>query len=422
MNNLRRLVLVIMTSLKKNILYSGLLTTANYIFPLITYPYVSRVLGVANIGVCNFVDSIINYFLLFSTLGIGIVGIREIAQCKGNKEELQNTFSKLFTLNTITTTVVLLVLLIAMYSVPRLYENITLMWIGVLKLIFNYLLIEWFYKGLEDFKYITNRTILIRSLYVLCVFLFVKSTEDVVLYFFLTTATIIVNALINILYAHKYVTIQFTFSSLKECWKSVAILGVYNLLTSMYTTFNVIYLGFVSTDTQVGYYTTSTKIHSIILMAFTAVTSVLMPRMAAILAEQKYDDFKRFIKKSVSILLIFAIPCVIIIELFAPLIIHIIAGNGYEGAITPLRIIAPLVLVIGLEQILIQQSLMPMGKDKAILINSILGALVGILANVVLVPYLASIGSAIVWLLSEFIVMCSALYFVRKEWRILGQR
>ena len=163
-----------MASLKKNIFYSGLLTTANYIFPLITYPYVSRVLGVTNIGVYNFVDSIINYFLMFSTLGIGIVGIREIAKNKDSKNALQDAFSKLFTINTISTTIALVVLLILMHTIPKLEENYELMWIGVLKLIFNYLLIEWFFKGVEDFKYVTNRTIVVKAIYVVLVFIFVK--------------------------------------------------------------------------------------------------------------------------------------------------------------------------------------------------------------------------------------------------------
>jgi O-antigen/teichoic acid export membrane protein len=107
---------------------------------------------------------------------------------------------------------------------------------------------------------------------------------------------------------------------------------------------------------------------------------------------------------------------VLAIELFAPEIIKIMSGAGYEGAILPLRIVAPLVLIIGLEQILIVQSLMPMGKDKAVLINSIIGAVVGIIANIVLVPHLESVGSAIVWCVSEIAVMCSAIYFLRKEW------
>ena len=180
-----------MPSLKKNIFYSGLLTTANYIFPLLTYPYVSRVLGVANIGVCNFVDSIINYFLIFSALGIGTVGIREIARHKGNQNELQETFSKLFTINTISTTIALVVLLIAMHTIHRLEENYELMWVGVLKLLFNYLLIEWFFKGLEDFKYVTNRTLIVRCLYVASVFIFVRDTSDVVVYYFLLSSTIV---------------------------------------------------------------------------------------------------------------------------------------------------------------------------------------------------------------------------------------
>lgn len=406
-----------MTSLKKNIFYSGLLTTANYIFPLITYPYVSRVLGVSNIGLCNFVDSIINYFLLISSLGIGVVGIREIAKNKSDKVGLQETFSKLFTINTISTTIALFVLIITMHAVPRLEENYELMWIGVLKLLFNYLLVEWFFKGLEDFKYVTNRTIIVRILYVASVFVFIKKPDDVVVYYLLTTATIIINAIINVIYARKYVKFQLCFHSLKDYAKSLCLLGFYSVLTSFYTTFNVAYLGFVSTDIEVGYYTTSTKIHSIILMAFTAVTGVLMPRMASILAQRKYDEYEKLIKKSVLILLIFSIPCVILIELMAPFIINVIAGPGYEGAILPLRIIAPLVLIIGIEQILITQSLMPMGKDKAVLINSILGASVGILANIILTPYLASVGSAIVWVISEIIVMISAYFFFTREWR-----
>lgn len=397
--------------------YSGILTTANYIFPLITYPYVSRVLGVANIGACNFVDSIINYFLILSALGIGTVGIREIAKNKGDKTNLQKTFSQLFTINTISTTIALVVLLIAMHTVPKLQENYDLMWIGVLKLVFNYLLIEWFFKGLEDFKYVTNRTILVRCLYVLSVFVFVRTTNDVSTYYFLTSTTIVVNAIINLVYARRFIQLRFCFSSLKEYSISVGLLGVYSILTSMYTTFNVAYLGFVSTDIQVGYYTTSTKIHTIILMAFTAVTGVMMPRMASILSEKKYGEYGRLIKKSVLILSVFAVPCVIVIEIFAPIIIRIIAGIGYEGAILPLRIIAPLVLIIGIEQILITQSLMPMGKDKAVLINSIFGAIVGLVANVILVPHLAAVGSAIVWTISELVVMLSALFFFLQEWR-----
>ena len=189
-----------MPSLKKNVLYSSILTAANYIFPLITYPYVSRVLGVDNIGLCNFVDGIINYFLLFATMGIGIIGIREISSSKNDHSKLNKTFSSLFLLNTISTSIVLAFLIASIFVVPQLNEHKDLMFIGVLKLVFNYLLIEWFYKGLEDFKYITNRTIVVKCMYVVAVFLFVRNKDDYAVYYFIMTMMIVVNAVINILH------------------------------------------------------------------------------------------------------------------------------------------------------------------------------------------------------------------------------
>ena len=267
---------MIYKSLKKNIIYSSILTAANYIFPLVTYPYVSRVLGVDNIGVCNFVDSVINYFILFSMLGISTVGIREISQARNDRTRLNKTFSRLFTINTISTSIVLIALLISTFTVPQLKENSHLMWIGVLKLVSNYLLIEWLYKGLEEFKYITSRTVLVKCLYVVAVFLFIKSPEDTTRYYMLLTLMITGNALINIVHSRKYVNYSLTLEKSSPLVKSIIILGIYAFLTSMYTTFNVVYLGFECGDTEVGYYATSTKIYRMILSIFTAVTGVMI--------------------------------------------------------------------------------------------------------------------------------------------------
>ena len=294
-----------MANLKRNIIYSGILTTANYIFPLVTYPYVSRVLGVDKIGICNFVDSIINYFILFSMLGISIIGIREIAKNKNTKEGLNRTFNSLFFLNTISTTIMLILLIIAINMVPKLYENKELMYIGALKLVFNYLLIEWLYKGLEDFKFITNRTVIIKCLYVISVFLFVHDANDYKLYYLLLSLMIILNAIVNILYSRNIVKYSLSNICIKPFIKPFIILGIYMLLTSMYTSFNVAYLGFVAGEIEVGFYTTATKLYSIILSVFTAFTGVMLPRMSALIAEHKIDEFKSLLDKSVNLLFVF---------------------------------------------------------------------------------------------------------------------
>lgn len=403
-----------MANIKKNFFYSSILTTANYLFPMLTYPYVARVLGVDKIGLCNFADSIINYFLLFSMMGIGQVGIREIAKVKENPQKLNQTYSSLLVLNTISTAIAVIALLIAIFYVPQLYAHKELMIVGAVRLLMGYLQIEWLFKGLEDFKYITVRTVTIKVFYVMAVFLFVKDRGDYVIYFALYTLMVAVNAIINVFYARHFVHFTFRKLTISPFLKSFLILGLYMFLTTMYSSFNVAFLGFSSNETQVGYYTTATKLYCILLSLFTAFTGVMLPRMSSLLAEGKTEEFKNLLHRSVNILMMFSTPLVFFSVVFAPQIIGILSGKGYEGAILPMRIVMPLMIIIGYEQILVIQTLMPLKKDRAILINSIIGAVCGLLLNILIVPALQSVGSSIVWFLSECVVLTSAQVFVTK--------
>ncbi|WP_312084014.1 flippase [Epilithonimonas hominis] len=403
-----------MSSIKKNFIYSSILTVSNYLFPMIVFPYVSRVLGVANLGIYNFVDSIVNYFILLSMLGIGAVGIREIAKVKNNIEQSNHVFSSLVVLNTLTTLIALIIFCFSIYFVPKLYENKELMFIGIIKLVSNFLLIEWFYQGREKFKFITNRTIIVKIIYVILVFLLVKTKADLNTYYLITSLMISVNAILNCWYAKSFFIFSKETLRFFKFLKPSAILGLYTILTSLYTTFNVIYLGFVAGNVEVGYYTTATKIYTILLAFFSAFTNVMLPRMSSLLGERKIDEFKAFIIKSQDALLGFSVPICIIAIAFAPDIIQIIAGKGYEGAIVPMQIIIPLILIIGFEQIFVMQILMPLRRDRAILINSLIGAAVGIGSNVILVPLYKSIGSSIVWVMSEMVVFTLCQIFVYK--------
>ena len=400
------------TGIKRNFFYNSILTLSGYIFPFLTFPYVSRILGVSNIGIYNFVDNVINYYVLFSMMGIAIIGIRLTAKYKNNSEQLNKTFTGLFALNTINTFIALIALGLSIYFIPQLQPYKNMMYIGSAKVLFNLFLIEWFYKGIENFKYITIRSLIIKTIYVVTVFVFVRKENDYVIYYLLTILSVAVNAAFNWYYKNRFVSLSRSFE-IKPYIKPFLILGFYMLLTSMYTTFNIAYLGFVTDVREVGYYATATKLYSIILALFTAFTSVMLPRISSLLAENKIDEVKALTKRSFDILFYFSFPLIIFSSVFAPQIIQIIAGDGYEGAIIPMRIIMPLILIIGIEQILIIQLLMPLNKDKAIFTNSLLGALVGITLNVLLVSHLKSIGSAIVWIVSELTVLLSAAFFAR---------
>lgn len=400
--------------LKKNIVYSSILTVSNYLFPFLTYPYISRVLGVTNIGICNFIDSIINYYILFSMMGMGTIAIRAIANNKNDDGKLSKTFSSLFLLNSISTIIVLCVLIASIYIVPTLYQYKEMMYIGAFKLIFNYLLIEWFYKGIENFKYITQRSIIVKCVYVVLVYLLIKERNDYIIYYALSTLIIVINAFLNLFHSRHFTRFTLKGISVIPYLKSFVILGIYSLLTSMYTSFNVAFLGFVAGEKEVGYYTTAVKLYTILLSLFTAFTGVMMPRMSALIANGERDEFMRLAKKSIETLLLFVMPVIVFSIAFAPQIIYIIAGPEYGKAVLPMRIVMPLMLIIGYEQIIIIQMLMPLKKDKAILINSMLGAFVGLLMNILLVPGLKSVGSAIVWIMAEITVLCSGQFFVTK--------
>ncbi|RGD01730.1 flippase [Parabacteroides merdae] len=405
--------------LKKNILYSGFLTTSLYIFQFITYPYVARVLGVTNIGICNFVQSIVQYFSLFAMLGISTLGVREIAKCNGDKEKLNSTFSQLFTLNFCFTFIVTLLYTGAVLFVPQFALYKKLLYIGTSQLLFGTFAIEWLFRGIEDFKYITVRTLFVRLAYVISIFLFVRDSNDYDTYFVIYSGMIIANGVINWNYRRRFVKFSVqSFNAIKKYIKPYFYLGTQLILTSLYTTFNTVYLGMICGDVQVGYYTTATKIENIILALYSSVTLVLMPRISSLMESGNEEGINHVIRFSFGLLFAFVFPCLVFTECFTEGVISLVAGSGYEGAVLPMKIVMPAMLIVGMEQILIVQILMPGRADKQVFINSVLGAICSIVLNLLIVPRLQSIGSSIVWIASEFAVMCSALYFVRKSYPV----
>lgn len=411
---------------KRNFLYNSVLTLSNYIFPLIVYPYVSRVLGVSNIGICNFVDSIVHWFILVSMMGMTILGNREMAAIGDDRERRNRSFSELMLLNLATTVLAAAGLLVAIFTVPKLFVYRNLLYIGVLKLFANYFCIDWYFRGTEDFRYITGRTIFVKILYVAAVFLFIRKAEDYPVYYLLTVLMLVGNALINLFYARRSVSLTLQGLTPSHYLKPFLMLGMYMVLTSLYVTLNVTYLGFVAGDEQVGYYSTASKLYSIVIAFFSAFTGVMLPRMSSLVSENRIGEFRRMIDKTFDILMTFAIPLVIYACLCAPEIVRIFAGSGYEGAYVPARIMMPLILVVGLEQVFVIQILMPNKRDRSIFLNSCAGAAMGILLNLLLVSRLQAVGSAIVWLSCETTVLVLASHFSRTgdgiafPWRKLG--
>lgn len=408
-------------SIKGNFIFNVILTLSTYIAQLIVYPYVSRVLGVENIGVVGFVNKTIEIFLIFSTLGISTVGVREIAVAKGNKNSLDSVFSSLVSFLIVTTFVVSIVYVLAVLFITKFNVHSDLFYIGLGKLLFSTLLIEWFYQGLEEFRYITIRSVLIKIVYIVLVFIFVKSEADAKIYFLLTVFVVMLNGVINWITSHKYVSFRFSFESSLKYAKDMFVFGTYLMLNATFSTCNYLFLGLICDDKEVGFYYTAESFYFILLSLITAFTRVMLPRMASLLAEDRKEEFNSSIAMSLRIVLSICIPISIFGYTFASPIIYIFSGAGYEGAINPMKILMLLVTINALNQIFIVQVATPLKLDKEILIGTIIGTIVALSSNYFMIKAYGAVGCSLV--LVTAVVMANLypiIYIIKRKLIIIN--
>lgn len=404
-----------MPSVKKNFFFNIILTVSTYFFSLIVFPYVSRVLGVELIGRVSFAQETVKYFMLFAVMGAATVGIREISACGEDRRKRSEVFSNIFTIILMLTAVSTAALVALIFLVPRLMEIKDLLVIGSFTLVFTSFLIEWFYQGLENFRYVTIRTIAVKILYVAAVFLFVKKPEDYVLYYAINMFCVVLNAVINLTYARKFVDFSFRGLKLRNYLRPVMSLGIYMLALSLFTTFNMVYLGFVQTETQTGLYAAAIKIYSILLAVISAFAGVMLPRMSSLISVNKIDEFKSKLLYSWELLFAFAFPIAIGGAVLAPELIAILSGADFMDAVLPMRIIMINLVVVGAAQIWVMQILLPMKKDRVVTISALAAAVVGILVNVFFVKEYGAKASAVSLVVAEIVGDAISLVYVIKH-------
>ena len=401
-------------SLKGNFIYSTILTFSTYLVPLMVFPYISRILGVDSIGAIDTIDNIIDYCILFSMMGMSTLGIREIAKYKNDKNRLQETFNNLFWLNVISTIVVFFFLIVTTICIPTLQQRIVLLTIGSFKLFANLFWIEWFYRGLEDFKYITIRSVIVRLLFIVSVFVFIKEKSDFTLYYILFVSIVIINAICNWTYKRNKVSLRFKHIALKTYAKPFIILGIFAMLSAIYTKLSIPVLSFTCGDTEAGYYVTATRMYQVVIALISSLISVLIPRMSVLIREGNYREISHLFELAFKLLFFISLPIIWYVEFLAPDIIMIFAGSGFEQAAIPMRIVIFQVLIIGSEQIYIMQLLIPLNKDKKVAVAGLCGVITWAILSTILVPLWHGIGTSIVWVATESVVLLIAIYYIKK--------
>lgn len=397
-----------MSSLKNNVVLNYINTLTSIVFPLITFPYAARILLPDGIGLVNFQSSIIWYITLLSSLGIPLYAVREVARVRDNVEER----------NRVTVEIVLLSLILAAGGyvivfavgelVPQINAHLSLFYILSLSILFTALGVSWFYTAIEDFKFITVRGLIIRVLFVVALFLFVKSKEDLLIYGVIIVGSTVGNEFINFIHLRKFINF------FKLNWSKVNIfrhlkpsfsIFVLNLSVSLYIQLNPVMLGFLSDNTQVGYYTAGSKLSYIILSVVTSMTTVLIPHISNMIQVHDTEKFKQLITKVYHYYMALALPFTIgLIVLSVPLTL-VICGNSFYEASYVTAITAPVIIFISITNIIGLQVLYPYGKENYVTYSAIGGAVINLIVDIPLILLWGSKGAAIATFCAELAVL-----------------
>ncbi len=402
------------SSIKSNFIYSTVYQILIIILPLITAPYVSRVIGAEGNGIYSYTYSIVQYFVLFAMLGLSNYGNRTIAKCRDNKEKLSKEFFSIYAMQLITSILMIILYIIYITIFDNQYYIFAL--IQTISLISTCFDITWFFYGLEKFKLTITRNIIIRLISAICIFIFVKNKEDLVIYTFLMVGgTLISQISLWPFLKNEIKFVKVRFKDIVKHVKPNLILFIPVIAVSIYKLMDKIMLGNMTNVENVAYYEYAERIINIPTSIITALGTVMLPRISNLLAKGEEKQVKFYIDKSMEYMMFLSIPICFGLIVVAPEFIPIYLGNEFVTTGNVIQFLAITLIFVSWANVIRTQYLIPKEKDKIYIISVILGAVVNFIINMILIPKFQAIGASIGTIFAELTVMLVQTIVVRKE-------
>lgn len=395
---------------------NAILTVSTFLFPLITFPYVSRVLLPEGLGRVDFAVSVATYLSMFAQLGIPTYGIRICSQESDDRIQLSRTVHELLIINSVMCAITYVIFGIALFCVPKFAEDKLLFIITGSTVLFNAVGAEWLYRAIEQYKYITVRSIVFKFIALVAIFVFIHSPDDYHLYGGIAIFAASASNVLNFINLRKHISMRYLGGyDLKRHMRPVFIFFAMSCATTIYTYLDTIMLGFIKNDEVVGYYTVAVKIKAILVSLITSLGTVLMPRASYFIAHKQMDDFHRIIKKAINFVMVASIPLTVYFMLYAFEGIMFLSGDEYGPSVLPMQIVMPTLIFIGLSNISGIQMLIPLGRERTVLLSVIIGAGVNLVVNCFTIPLFGAAGAAIGSLTAEAVVLAVQFVVLRKE-------
>ena len=389
-------------------------TLCQIIFPLITFPYVSRVLHVENIGIYNFCQSVVSYFSLAAGLGISTYAIREGARYRENRTEISSFASEVFTINVGSTVLSYAVLAICVICIPRLNIYAQIMAALSASILFTTIGCEWIFQIFEDYGFITVRNIVFQFISLVLLFLFVKNSDDLLIYATITAVSSSGANLINAVSRRKYCKVHLIFN--KKVFRHltpILVLFATSVATTIYTNSDVTMLGALSGNVANGLYAVSTKIYNIVKQMLAAIIIVSIPRLSAYLGQKKHLEFNKTASEILNSLIVLVVPAVVGIFMLSRNIVLIIAGEEYIEATSSLQILSIALFFSIFSWFYTSCILIPNRMERQVLIATLIAALVNIGLNFCLIPMFKQDAAAFTTVIAELLSLLITWFYGR---------
>jgi O-antigen/teichoic acid export membrane protein len=402
-------------SVKYNFIMNFILTASSFLFPLITFPYVSRVLLAEGNGKVAFAISVANYFMMVASLGIPTYGVRACAKVRDNKDELSKTAQEILLINLVATILVTATYIVCIFIVPKFAQDPKLFLICGVNIVLNMFGANWIYQALEQYDYITARSIFFKAISVVLMFALVHQQTDYRIYAAITVLSSVGSNVMNFVRLRKIITFhRFEHYEIKKHLKPIFILFAQSVTVSIYTNLDTVMLGFMKTDRDVGLYNAAVKIKNVLLSVVSSLGSVLLPRMSYYVKQGSKDKFIGLMAKALNAVLFMGMPLVTYFVFESRDAILFLAGKDYLGAIAAMQIITFAIVPNGLTGVLGVQVLTPLDKEKYVLYSVVVGAVSDFILNLIMIPIWGAAGAALATTIAEFLVLIAQLVFAKQ--------
>ncbi|MED4288145.1 oligosaccharide flippase family protein [Priestia megaterium] len=400
-----------MSSTTKNIFYVILQQFILLFLPLLTIPYVSRILGPSGVGVISYSTSIVMLFINLALLGSELYGVKETAKVKEDKKQLSHIFSEIFFIRLS----LLLLATIIYFTLAYFYFDYKFIFYLQAINLFAYMIdINWFFQGIEQFKKILYRNILIKTLGFISVFIFVKSKDDLYLYVIILSLSILIGNGFMWLNLKSIVGSFKRVTTAKIKYHSISMLSLFmaGFSIMIYILTDKIMLGIFSSTTEVGLYEQGQKIINVLVTIVTAFSAVMLPKAAQIIKNGKMNQVSALINQSISIISFIVLPICTIFLLVSANFMPWFLGEGFEKSTIISQLLTPIIFIKAIGVMLGSTYFIPMEKNKEYTLPLVVGAVINIILNLILIPYYGAIGSAIATLFTELMIFIVQLIFL----------